>query len=586
MSIRKTLLIAFLGLSLTSAALFAGLAFVKARSALRSEIERSLAVQASSISSEIDRMMFERLQNAATWSRLDIMQDMQVRDVDKRLSNFLAELENGYRDVYLSLSGIDPAGRVISSSDPALVGSDLPKLTPSISTSVSGMGVELRILRVKNASEVDAQVALPSSFTPNPLGFLRLKLDWNALYDVLDRAGAIDGRLVAVVDEQGRLIGSSSALRNGDLLAADALARWSRTADAVTIQSGEPLFGSDVIVGQATGQGYGSFKGFQWKTLVIQPVGAAYAPVRQMAQIFGALFLVILALTFLIATWVSREVAKPITRLTAFTRGYLRNKVWMESIASAGGEVGELTSAFVQLMRDIEHAQQSLVRASKLAVVGEMSAIIAHEVRTPLGILRSSAQMLRRERALSPEGRELVGFIEDETERLNRLVSAMLDTARPRTTTFAPVDLHELIEKAATMLSAEAGRAGVTIRRHLAASHPVVECDAEQILQVLFNLMTNGLQILSHGGSIEIATGDVGDALRIDVADDGPGIDPEERSKIFEAFFFKREGGIGLGLTIVQQIVIAHHGEIDATQSSAGGALFRILLPRSHVGIA
>jgi two-component system sensor histidine kinase HydH len=262
----------------------------------------------------------------------------------------------------------------------------------------------------------------------------------------------------------------------------------------------------------------------------------------------------------------------------------MRNKVLQSPPAAHGGEVGELTESFVQMVRDIDQSQQNLVRASKLAVVGEMSSVIAHEVRTPLGILRSSAQMLQRETGISEEGRELVGFIESETERLNRLVSAMLDTARPRAPSFGEVDMHGLIEKCIAMLGALAEKKRVAVTASLRAAKPVIECDEEQITQVLLNLLMNGLQILDQGGQIEIATHDDERELTIEIADDGPGIDPAEWAKVFEAFFFKREGGIGLGLAIVQQIVISHGGEIGAAESRLGGALFRIRLPRKQAG--
>jgi len=192
--------------------------------------------------------------------------------------------------------------------------------------------------------------------------------------------------------------------------------------------------------------------------------------------------------------------------------------------------------------------------------------------------------MLQRESGISEEGRELVGFIESETERLNRLVSAMLDTARPRAPTYEAVDMHDLIRKSIAMLGAQADKKQVGVTASLLAAKPVIECDAEQITQVLLNLLMNGLQILDHGGRIEMATHDDDRYLYIEMADDGPGIDPAERTKVFEAFFFKREGGIGLGLAIVQQIVSAHGGEIEAAESRLGGALFRIRLPRKQTG--
>jgi signal transduction histidine kinase len=209
-----------------------------------------------------------------------------------------------------------------------------------------------------------------------------------------------------------------------------------------------------------------------------------------------------------------------------------------------------------------------------------LSSIIAHEVRTPLGILRSSAQMLRREALISDEGRELVGFIESETERLNRLVAAMLDTARPRDPVFAAVDMHTLIRRTVAMLSAQTESRRISVVLHLRAGDAVVACDEEQMTQVVLNLLVNGLQILQPGGRVEVTTSGDEMALTIDIADDGPGIAPAERNRVFEAFFFRREGGVGLGLAIVQQIVSAHDGEIVAGESALGGALFRIRLPR------
>ena len=109
-----------------------------------------------------------------------------------------------------------------------------------------------------------------------------------------------------------------------------------------------------------------------------------------------------------------------IVALTAFAREYVRTRVLHAPASGGVGEVGQLSSAFVRMVRDIDLSQKKLIRASKLAVVGEMSSVIAHEVRTPLGIMRSSAQVLGREPGISAEGRELAGFIESETERLNR----------------------------------------------------------------------------------------------------------------------------------------------------------------------
>lgn len=581
-SIRKTLLVAFLCVGLAPAILLATLAFVKTREALRSEIEKNLAVQAAGVAADIDKMMFERLQNAATWSRLDVMQDMQVHDVDKRLSHFLTDLKSGYRDVYLDLSAIDGQGRVVSSSDAGRIGMSVDPLRPWIKAPAEGDGVELELPAVTAGASLAMRIPVPAHFTHGNLGELRMQLDWRLIYDVLDRESNGGERMLAVLDREGRMIAASAALRERGLLLGGAIGDWRALPGPVSIRHGAPLVDADTIVGIAAAKGYGPFPGFGWTTLIVQPVDSAFAPVRRMATIFLALFGFIILMTLLIAGGISREIARPIQALTRFARSYTRNKVLLAPPAAGKGEVGELTEAFVQMVRDIDLSQQHLVRASKLAVVGEMSSIIAHEVRTPLGILRSSAQMLKREAGISSEGQELVGFIESETERLNRLVSAMLDTARPRAPAFAETDMHALIGKTVAMLAAQADKRSVQVAEHLAAANPCIECDEEQMTQVLLNLLMNGLQILAQGGHIEISTAGDEREFRIEIADDGPGIDPAERSRVFEAFFFKREGGVGLGLAIVQQIVQTHGGEIEAAESKLGGALFRIRLPRQQ----
>lgn len=584
MSIRKTLLVAFVTVGLVSALLLSALAFFKARQAVRAEIERSLEVQATGVSAEIDKMMFERAQNAATWSRLDIMQDLQVKDVDKRLAQFLADLRTGYGDVYLSLSAVDTEGRIVSSSSAALVGTQLGAPAPSFVIRLPHTEVEVAFPDAAPVNEVGMSVPLHASFRDGLLGRLRLQLDWARFHDMLDQAAGGDGRAVAVLDADGRMVAASSELRRRGLLMGKALADWRHPPGAVFVRPASPLGDSELIVGATVSHGYAGYAGLGWTTFVMQPVDQAFAPIHRMALIFALLFGFILLGTVLTATWVSRKIAEPIVALTRFARGYVRKQAPGEPPEAGGGEVGELTEAFVSMVRDIAQSQRNLVRASKLAVVGEMAAAIAHEVRTPLGILKSSAQMLRREANISDPGRELLGFIESETERLNRLVSAMLDTARPRPASYAEVDIHALIHQCVAMLSGQAQARQVQVSERAAARRALVECDPEQITQVLLNILLNGMQVLKHGGRIEIASYDAGERLCIEIADDGPGIDPAERSRVFEAFFFKREGGIGLGLAIVQQIVAAHGGEIEAAQSALGGALFRIFLPRTQTG--
>ncbi len=559
------------------------MAFVKARTALREEIERSATTQAEGVAAEIDKMIFERVQNALVWSRLDVMQDLQIRDVDKRLSHFLADLHVGYRGVYLSLSCVASDQSVISSSDVALIGTrdERSRLVSERSLQLAGTDITLDVQNGGSVPDVYVRVPIRSSFADTSLGELRLRLDWSTIYDVLDQ-GSGSTKLLAVIDSDGKLVAGSAALRERGFLLSNVLAGWKDLAGSVSERAGQSVSDSPVIVSAARSRGYAQLAGLGWTTLVMQPVDEALAPVHRMAWIFAILVFLMIPVALVVAVLVSRNIARPIVALTNFTRGYVRDKIQATPPTTGFGEVRELSDAFVQLIKDIDESQRNLIRASKLAVVGEMSAIIAHEVRTPLGILRSSAQMLSREPTISDDGRELIGFIESETSRLNNLVSAMLDIARPRASVYAPVDLHEMIRKCVSMLTAQANKRSATMVVRLDASDAMVECDEEQITQVLLNLLMNALQIVSDGGKVEVATRDNGEYLVVDIADDGPGIEEAERARVFEAFFFKREGGIGLGLAVVQGIINAHHGQIEATESYLGGALFQFRLPRRH----
>jgi signal transduction histidine kinase len=581
-TIRKTLLRAFLLIGLAPAMLLAVLAFVTAREAMQAEIEHSLVAQAEAVSSDINKIMFERLENAATWSTLEVMQDLQVQDVDKRLSNFLAKLKTGYGGVYRELHALNQDGIIVSSSNPAAIGKRYARHAVWQTTRLAGATLMLEA-PVQTNEEVMLTIRTPinSQFKGDVLGELILDFDWGKINALLDDAASGE-RMIALVDASGKVFATSRKLRDAGLTSGQALAGWQlqKHEGGSFLHTGFPVSNSNVIAGLGRATGFAGFAGTGLTTLVIQPESEALAPVHRMAAISLAILTALALVTLGVASKVSGAIARPIVALTIFTRHYKLGQKSLVAPTAASGEVGELGGAFTQMMQDIDQAQRNLVRASKLAVVGEMSSVIIHEVRTTLGIMRSSAQMLKREPGLSDEGRELIGFIESETDRLNRLVSAMLDSARPRALNKVPTNLHFLIRQSSVLLGAQLEKGQITVTERFGATDPMVECDAEQITQVLLNLILNALQILTAGGKIGLATYEDADFFCIEISDDGPGIPVEERTRIFEAFFCRREGGVGLGLAIVQQIVFAHGGEIEAGESDLGGARFTIRLSR------
>ncbi|HEY9199041.1 MAG TPA: ATP-binding protein, partial [Gammaproteobacteria bacterium] len=144
---------------------------------------------------------------------------------------------------------------------------------------------------------------------------------------------------------------------------------------------------------------------------------------------------------------------------------------------------------------------------------------------------------------------------------------------------FKARDVHEIIANVVNLLASKAEKNHVNLHTEFGAQDPVLLCDGEQLTQVFLNLVINALDFVPEGGRIGIHTRDAGEELLVSVLDDGPGIAPGQRARVFDPFFSRREGGIGLGLTIVQQIVQIHHARIDITDSPWGGARFDIRFP-------
>lgn len=560
------------------------LAFQVAGEAMRSEIEQSLKIQAATVSQDIDKMLFERLQNAQTWRQLEVTQDIRINDIDKRLSNFLAGLKTGYQDMYQELFCTDSSGKIVASSNPASIGRHQLQ-TASVSMNLSEntnspIRLEsLQLTRPDGATLLPIAASVPSMFDAGQLGELYLMFDWTQIYRILDQA-AQSGHELVLLDNEGRIIAASAGLRRNGALLKKIPATWiAGSSSGIATHDGTLLHLKQVMVGYNHSPGFQQFPGFNWTTLVIENSQHAFIPVRQVAIVFTLLLVFTSAFAIGFSMLVAGRIARPITALTELTRRFMRDKQLPELPHQASGEVGELTEAFVQTVHDLDQSRADLVRASKLAVLGELAAVMAHEIRTPIGILRSSAQMLAREPGLSSEAQELTGFIESETERLNRLVSTLLDSARPRPPKLQPVDPNAIIRHSIDLLTAQAGKKNIAINLNLDERHITVTADAEQITQVLLNLILNALQILPDNGVIAISTHVRADKLIMEVADNGPGIPPHETGRVFDPFFTKREGGVGLGLAVVQQIVAAHGGEIRAGKSTLGGALFTITLP-------
>jgi signal transduction histidine kinase len=566
MSVKKLLLLGFLLSALLPMLMVTLLTFFEARTVLREEIVRDMQTRANAASHQVDDMMFERLQNIVSWSRLEVMDEVVIGDFDKRLSKFLNELKVSYRGVYQSIYVVNNQNVVIASSEPADIGKHANSGRQWLQISFAN-----RTVRLYQLAEQKLPIASDIlDVNQQKVGSLWVIFDWHAITKILDSTEnqGSAAALVNVDDEapQTRMLAETKHWKK--IVAAHDI-----SVDSVIQPSAElPIF--------------------NWVVSIAQYRSVVMAPVHRMGYMFILLLIITGVLAAAFAAPLSGRITKPLARLTDYANRFMRSSQSAPPVVDGPIEVRALSSAFGKMMDDLTLSKENLTRAAKLAVAGEMAAAMSHEIRTPLGILRSSAQVLAREKGLSVEGQEVVAFINMETERLNKLVSTLVDSARPRQPEFALHDIVPLVEHAVAMLRMQANKKDVNlamvVKSHgeaAVAEQILVECDAEQITQVLLNLLLNAIQVLPTGGKVAVSIIDAQDHVVVSVADDGAGVTEAQKEQIFDPFFTQRPGGIGLGLAVSKQIVTAHFGSLAVEKSTLAntGADFRVQLPKRQL---
>jgi len=577
-TIRSALLRLFFWMLLGAIAVVGALSFFEFRRALQSEIAANLQFGASTVMQRIDTFMFSHVENMRVWRGLEVMQDIRVNDVDKRLSHSLADLRAGQGAVYRALLCSDNSGRIVAASDPALIGHMAPAAFAWQSISGARLGdVAVAPMYGQQDGAAVLRTPIPNAFGSGSIGYLYVLLDWRAMQSLLDEAVGDGPRGLLLLDRDGHAIAASRTLRDRLDLVHLRMDSWvlPRTGAMSYIHRGRALGYRSLLVGVAASSGYQQFQSLGWHIVMVEPTSVSFGPIWRLLWAMLAVLLLTLGAGVWISSRLASLITRPIIALTDFARRLRQGESALPEVPpSTISEVEELHRAYVEMIEALERSREQLVRAGKLAVVGEMAAIMAHEVRTPVGILRSSAQLLQRQPHLGAKEHELIGFILSETERLNRLVTMLLECARPTPPDFRPHDLHAIIDNVIGLLDSRAEKTGVVLSRKFQGDSLVFNCDREQMMQVLLNLVLNALSFVSDGGRVVVSTARDAGELRVVVADSGPGVPEALRQRIFDPFFSRREGGIGLGLTIVQQIVHVHGGEIEVGESEWGGAAF------------
>lgn len=223
--------------------------------------------------------------------------------------------------------------------------------------------------------------------------------------------------------------------------------------------------------------------------------------------------------------------------------------------------------------------KERLARAEHLSSLGEMVAGVSHEIRNPLGIILSSANLLRKQIPPSHNRTSIPDIIIEEASRLNSIITDFLNYARPQQPDLRACRVETLLQKNISFLQTQIEGKGYDVHYRAKTALPEIVADANMLYQAFLNIMLNAIQAMPDGGAIHIDVYAADASVHIVFTDSGPGIADALIEKVWDPFFTTKDGGTGLGLGIVKNIIIAHSGRIDLANAAGGGTRITIHLP-------
>jgi two-component system NtrC family sensor kinase len=287
----------------------------------------------------------------------------------------------------------------------------------------------------------------------------------------------------------------------------------------------------------------------------------------------------------LVALYISRLLVRPLFQMQQY----------MEKIAHGdftpipeseckSQEFSSLFQAFNRMIRELEYHQEQLIQSGKIAAIGTLTAGIAHELNNPINNIMLTAEALKEDFThLRPEeALELIQDILVQSGRASEIVRNLLDFSRTEQPVFEAVDVSKVIHETLKLVQNQLTLAGVEVERDFPAELPAIHGDPKTLQQVFLNLFVNAIQAMKQGGTLTVrAYCEDGHWLKVEVADTGTGIDPEDLPHIFEPFYTTKEvgRGTGLGLSVSYGIVQKHGGHIEVKSKKGEGSTFTVVLP-------
>lgn len=322
--------------------------------------------------------------------------------------------------------------------------------------------------------------------------------------------------------------------------------------------------------------------------------------------------LAVLGVALLCAAFVRHMLGGPLKALTLGTNAIGSGNLGYQIQVASNGELKDLAVSFNTMSRQLLEAQQEInswtrtlearvdektrqlssaqeemLRVERMASIGKLAAVVAHEINNPLAGILTYAKLMKkrlsREPNTNPENISMLELVESESRRCGEIVKNMMTFARPTSMNREPADLNAIIDRCVRLVQHQLQLKNIELHLQLNPELVLVRCDQGQIEQVVLALVMNAIDAMSNGGNLSLSTRRLADSndIQVEVRDDGIGMPPDVLSKMFEPFFTTKEHGrgLGLGLAISRNIVERHAGKIAVTSEPGRGTSFLITLP-------
>ncbi len=324
-------------------------------------------------------------------------------------------------------------------------------------------------------------------------------------------------------------------------------------------------------------------------------VDATSADVRRQVERVTVVVTATLIITLVLATallWLFFQgVLSPLRRISANARlasgdeSIETGTLQRDELRELGHYVQLLMANVAETRLDLEHSREQLASAEKLAAVGKLAASVAHEIRNPLTSMKMWLYSLRRSLEPDDRNRQKLDVVSDEIARLDNIVRHFLEFSRPPPLKIGRHDIGQILDKTLDLVACRLQQRQIRLARPDKPDTSPVMADAEQLQQVLVNLINNAVEAMPQGGEIRVsavpATLGERDMVAVRVADSGPGIPAEVQERVFEPFFTTKPEGTGLGLCIAASIMAGHGGALKLEASDSHGTRWAVFIPRA-----